>query len=214
MIKKGDFIEMDFVAKVNSTGIVFDTSIESEAKAHNIYSKETVFKPLVVCVGEGYLLKGLDDFVIDKKPGKYSVNLENAFGKKNAKLLRLVAIREFHKNKINPQPGLEVELDDRRGIVRTVNGGRVIVDFNHPLSSQDIIYDIDIKRIVEDEAEKVKSVLTFLKIPFKNVEIDSSNSDNVKVIISYGVDVPKELNEPITREIKRLTKIQECEFKQ
>lgn len=208
MIQKGDFIEMDFTAKVNNTGIVFDTTLESEAKKHNIYNKDVKFKPLVICVGEGQLLKGLDDFLIAKKLGKYTFSLENPFGKKDAKLLRLVSIKEFHKNKIQPVPGLEVELDNHRGIVRTVNGGRVIVDFNHPLASQDITYEIDIKRIVEEESEKVKGVLDFLKIPYKNVEVDGE-----KAIISYGVDVPKELNEPITNEIKRLTKIKEIEFK-
>jgi FKBP-type peptidyl-prolyl cis-trans isomerase 2 len=208
MIQKGDFIEMDFVAKVNSTGMVFDTTIESEAKQHNIYNKEVMFKPLTVCVGEGQLLKGLDDFLIGKKLGKYSVSLENAFGKKDAKLLRLVSIKEFHKNQIQPHPGLEVELDDRRGIVRTVNGGRVIVDFNHPLSSQNITYDIDLKRIIEDESEKVIGVLDFLKIPHKNVELDAD-----KAIVTYGVEVPKEINEPIANEIKRLTKVKDVEFK-
>lgn len=208
MIQKGDFIEMDFTAKVNNTGMVFDTTVESEAKKHNIYNKDVKFKPLVICVGEGQLLKGLDDFLIAKKLGKHTVSLDNAFGKKDAKLLRLVSIKEFHKNKIQPVPGLEVELDDHRGIIRTVNGGRVIVDFNHPLASQDITYDIDIKRIVEDESEKVKCVLDFLKIPYKNVEVDGE-----KAILSYGIDVPKELNEPIANEIKRLTKIKDIEFK-
>lgn len=208
MIQKGDFIEMDYVAKVNNTGMVFDTTIESEAKKHNIYNKDIKFKPVVICVGEKQVVSGLDDFLIGKKLGKYTVSLENAFGKKNAKLLRLVSIKEFHKNQIQPQPGLEVELDDHRGIIRTVNGGRVIVDFNNPLASQDITYDVDLKRIVEDESEKVKGVLDFLKIPNKNVEMDGE-----KAIVTYGVDVPKEINEPIANEIKRLTKVKEVEFK-
>jgi FKBP-type peptidyl-prolyl cis-trans isomerase 2 len=208
MIQKGDFIEMDFIAKVNNTGMVFDTTIEREAKKHNIYNKDITFKPVVICVGERQVVSGLDDFLIGKKLEKYTVSLENAFGKKDAKLLRLVSIKEFHKNQIQPQPGLEVELDDRRGIVRTVNGGRVIVDFNNPLASQDITYDVDLKRIVEDESEKVKSVLDFLRIPHKNVEMDGE-----KAIVTYGVDVPKEINEPIANEIKRLTKVKEVEFK-
>ncbi|MGV8151321.1 MAG: FKBP-type peptidyl-prolyl cis-trans isomerase [Candidatus Woesearchaeota archaeon] len=208
MIQKGDFVQLDFTAKVNATGMVFDTTLESEAKKHNIYNKDIVFKPAVICVGERQLLTPLDDFLIGKALGKYSLSIENAFGKKDAKLLRLISIKEFHKHKINPVPGLEVELDDRRGIVRTVNGGRVIVDFNNPLASQDITYDVELRKIVEDESEKVRGVLEFLKIPYKSVETDAD-----KAFISFGVEVPKELNEPIAAEIKRLTKMKDVEFK-
>ncbi|GIU70291.1 MAG: peptidyl-prolyl cis-trans isomerase [Candidatus Woesearchaeota archaeon] len=206
MIQKGDFIEIDFTARVKSSGVVFDTTIESEAKKHNIYVKDYVFKPMIVCVGEGQLVKQLDDFLIGKKLGKYSVDIPDAFGKKDAKLLRLISIKEFHKHNIDPIPGLEVELDSHRGVVRTVNGGRVIVDFNHPLASQEIVYDIDIKRIVEDDSEKIKGILDFLKFPYKNVEID-----NNQAIIYTDIDL--EMNQLISEEIQRLTKIKEITFR-
>ena len=156
-IKLGDFIELDYTARIKNNDIVFDTTIESDAKKHGIHSPKVTYKPLTIKVGEGHLVKGLDEFIVDKVPGKYSVDLipEKAFGKKDAKLLRLVSIKEFHKNEIQPQIGLEVELDGNRGVVRTISGGRVIVDFNHPLSSQDIIYDLHIKSIVTDPKAKV-----------------------------------------------------------
>ena len=150
MIKKGDFVELEYTACIDNNGVIFDTTSEETAKVHNIYNKEASYKPLIVCVGEGHLLKGLDDFVVDKTPGKYIVKLENAFGKKNAKLLRLISVGEFKKHDVQPVPGLEVDLDGHRGIIRTVNGGRVIVDFNHPLASQDITYDINILGKVDD----------------------------------------------------------------
>ena len=208
-IKKGDFVELDYTAKITDSDIVFDTTIENDAKKHSIYNKDAKYKPLIVKVGEGQLVKGLDDFIVDKVPGTYKVDLnpENAFGKKNAKLLRLVSIREFHKNEIQPMPGLEVELDGYRGIVRAVSGGRVMVDFNHPLSSKDITYDVNIKGIVTDPKLKVEAALELFKIPFENV-----NHENDKVTVTFKTKIPDEVSTPIIAELKKLTDV-DVEFK-
>ena len=209
-IKKGDFIELDYTARIANTDTVFDTTSESDAKKFGIHSKNVKYKPVIIKVGEGHLVKGLDDFIVDKTPGVFKVDLspEMAFGKKNAKLLRLVSIKEFHKNQIQPQPGLEVELDGHRGIVRTVNGGRVIVDFNHPLSSQEITYDITIKGIVTDPKLKVESALDAFRIPFEKVELIEG-----KAVVSFKTKIPDEISKPIIEEIKKVTDVQNFEFK-
>jgi FKBP-type peptidyl-prolyl cis-trans isomerase 2 len=209
-IKKGDFIEMEFTAKIKNNNQVFDTTSEETAKKENIYSKEVTYKPIIFTVGQGHVLKGLDEFIVDKEPGTYNIVLspENAFGKKDAKLLRLIGKGEFTKHDIDPMPGLEVDLDGNRGIIRTVNGGRVIVDFNHPLASQEIEYDISIKRIVSDEKEKIEGLLNIFKIPFKTVELQ----DN-KATISFAVEIPQEITKPIADEIVKLTGIKDIMFK-
>lgn len=208
-VKIGDFIELDYTARIKSNGIVFDTTIEADAKKHGIHDSKIKYKPLIIKVGQGQLVKGLDDFIVDKALGNYTVELEpeQAFGKKNAKLLRLISIKEFHKNQIQPMPGLEVELDGNRGIVRTISGGRVIVDFNHPLSSQDIIYDISIKGIVIDPKTKVEAVLELFKIPFENTELNDG-----KVVVTFKTKIPDEVSKPILDELKKLTDV-DVEFK-
>jgi len=208
-IKAGDFIELDYTARIKDTDMVFDTTVESDAKKHGIHAKDIKYKPLIIKVGQGQLVHGLDAFIADKAPGTYKVDLdaEHAFGKKNAKLLRLVSIKEFHKNQIQPMPGLEVELDNRRGIVRTVNGGRVIVDFNHPLSSKDITYDVTIKSIVTDPKVKVESALEMFRIPFENVEFVDG-----KAQVTFKTKIPDEVAKPIADELKKLTDV-DIEFK-
>jgi len=209
-IKAGDFIELDYTAKLANTDAVFDTTIESDAKKHNIHNKDVKYKPLVIKVGSGHLVPGLDKFLVDKTPGNYTVELtsENAFGKKNAKLLRLISINEFHKNEIRPMPGLEVELDGNRGVVRTVSGGRVIVDFNHPLSSQDVTYDISIKGIVTEPNLKVEAALEIFKLPFEKV-----TTDNDKVIVQFKTAIPPEITETLLTELKKITNVENIEFK-
>jgi FKBP-type peptidyl-prolyl cis-trans isomerase SlyD len=208
-VKKGDFIELDYTAKIKTKDLVFDTTLEADAKKHGIHNDKILYKSLIVKVGQGQLVKGLDAFIIDKTPGNYTVELEpeQAFGKKNAKLLRLVSIKEFHKNQIQPMPGLEVELDGHRGVVRTVNGGRVIVDFNHPLSSQDIVYNIIVKGIVDDPKLKVEAALEMFKIPFENSELVDG-----KVLVTFKAKIPEEVSKPILEELKKLTDV-DVEFK-
>jgi FKBP-type peptidyl-prolyl cis-trans isomerase 2 len=209
-IKKGDFVELDYTARISNTDTVFDTTSEGDAKKFKIHSKDVKYKPLIVKIGEGHLVKGLDDFIVDKVPGMYKVDLspELAFGKKNAKLLRLVSIKEFHKNQIQPMPGLEVELDGNRGIVRTISGGRVIVDFNHPLSSQNITYDVTIKSIVVDPKLKVEAALEMFRIPFEKVEFE-----NEKAVVSFKTKIPDEITKPIIDELRKLTDVKDVEFR-
>ena len=209
-IKKGDFIELDYTAKITSTGSVFDTTIESDAKKHDIYNKDVKYLPMIVKVGEGHMVKGLDAFVVEKEPGSYTVELtpENAFGKKDAKLLRLISIAEFRKSNIQAMPGLEVELDGHRGVIRTVNGGRVIVDFNHPLSSQDITYAVTLKGVITDPKTKIETALNILQLPFDKVELVDG-----KASVSFKTKIPEDVSKPILDELKRLSDVNDIEFK-
>jgi len=122
--------------------------------------------------------------------------------------LRLISLGEFKKHNIQAMPGLEVELDGQRGIIRTVNGGRVIVDFNHPLSSQEVNYDVVIKNIITDDKRRIEALLNLFKIPIKSVEVSEG-----KVIIEFGVEMPQEITKPIADEIVRLVGIRDIVFK-
>ncbi len=208
-IKAGDFVSLDFVGILKSTDTVFDTTKEDVAKAHGFNTERATYKPLIIKIGEGQLLKALDDFLVGKKSGNYHLDLpaELAFGKKDAKLLRLISIGEFRKHEIAPQPGLEVELDGRRGIVRTVNGGRVIVDFNHPLSSQDISYDLTVNGVIADTAMKVEAVLGMFQLPFKSVKLE-----NNVATIALATPIPAELTDTLKKEFIRLTGVADILF--
>ena len=47
---------------------------------------------------------------------------------------------------LNPIPSLPVNIDNLNGIIRTVSGGRVIVDFNHPLSGRVLSYNVKVNK--------------------------------------------------------------------
>jgi FKBP-type peptidyl-prolyl cis-trans isomerase 2 len=210
MIKIGDFVELEYTGRIKDDKIVFDTTIEETAKSSDIYSEKFKYKPVIICVGEKHLVKGLDDALIGKNPGKYTIEVksENAFGKKAADLLKLIPLRLFAKDEVKPYVGLEVNVDGTIGVVRNVSGGRIIVDFNHPLAGRDLIYDIEIKRIVTDLLEQVKAVLELIGVPFENLDIMDE-----KATITIKAKLPDEIIKPLSDDIIRLTGLKAVEFK-
>ena len=146
MIKEKDFIEIEYTG-MTKDNLVFDTTDEKLAKKEGIAQPNAIYGPTVICIGQGQVIEGLDKQLIDKEIGKeYTVELqpEEAFGKKSAQLIQLVSTRKFKQNEIMPQPGLQVDIDGMNGIIKTVTGGRTLVDFNHPLSGKVIEYKFKI----------------------------------------------------------------------
>jgi len=205
-IKKGDFIELDYTGKIKDGAVVFDTTIEKIAKDNNLDQKNAVYKPITVCIGEGHLIKGLDEGLVGKSVGKHEFDVEpdNGFGRKKAELLKLVPMKIFRQQNITPFSGLEVNVDGMFGIIRTASGGRVIVDFNHPLSSRDLVYDVDVKKIIIDLKEQVEVVLELGGIAFELVSVTGT-----KAVIKTKQDLSAEIKNNIQKEVIRLTKVKD-----
>jgi len=208
-IKDKDFVEIEYTGKVKDS-VIFDTTDEKIAKDNNIYSEKMEFGPIIICVGEQQVIKGLDKNLIDKEPGDYTIELspEDSFGKKSAKLIQLISTSKFKQQNIAPMPGLQINIDGIIGIIKTVSGGRTLVDFNHPLAGKDIVYNIKVNRIVTDPKEKISSFLKF-GLSLRDFEV---NVENNKASIALKKEIPKEIKESIAKKLKELTNI-EAEFK-
>ncbi|HLC62868.1 MAG TPA: peptidylprolyl isomerase [Candidatus Nanoarchaeia archaeon] len=206
-IKKGDFIEISYLAKVHDTNLVFDLTDEEDAKTHGLYDKSRTYQPIIICVGKNDILKGLDEELPGKEPGKsYTITLqpEQAFGKKTSNMIKLVPTSLFHKQQINPVPGLQVNLDNIIGTIKSVSGGRTIVDFNHPLSSKIILYEIKILRIITSPKEKLEGFLAHVITKYE-VTIE-----NEKAIISSNIKeahIKQELEKEILSRIPEIISI-------
>ncbi len=159
-IKDKDFLEIEFVGK-EEDGRIFDSNIKEELEKMNSNIKP---KPFVFCLGEGMFLKAIDDFLIDKKVGEnYKIELssEQAFGKRNPKMIQMIPMKMFNEQKTRPIPGAMFVFDGRPAKILTVSGGRVMVDFNNPLAGKNVVYDIKVKRKVEELNEKTKALIDF-----------------------------------------------------
>ena len=207
-LKKGDFIEVDYVGKIKDENKIFDLTNEEIAKKEKVYHKDHNYKPIIICLGFNDIIKGLDEELINKDLGNYKIEIkaEKAFGKKTYDLIKLVPSSIFTKENIRPFPGLQVNIEGLIGTVRSVSGGRSLIDFNHPLAGKDLIYEVEIKRIITNLEEKLKSLLE-LKLG-KEIEFSIIND---KAVIK--LDLKKELKEQLIKEIKdKIPEIKEIEF--
>ena len=164
LLKKDDFIEVDYTGKLADSGEVFDTTNAEIAKKADIPS-DRKYESVVVQLGKNHLLKGIERQLEGKEIGneyKFKVSPEEGFGKKTAKLIQLVSTAKFREQKIVPMVGMQVNIDGVVGVIRAVSGGRVIVDFNHPLAGRELEYEVVVKRKVTDVKERLGQCLRFL----------------------------------------------------
>lgn len=162
-IKKNDFIEVEFTGNISNTDEIFDTNIEADAKKAGMDLKN--IKPFVLAVGHKMLPTGFDNDLIGKEAGKdYTVDIkpEDAFGKRNPQMVRMVPTKHFIEQKINPVRGMQLALDGQLVKVLSSDRGRTLVDFNNPLAGKPVTYIYKINKIVDDQKEKINALQDFL----------------------------------------------------
>ncbi|MBW2975831.1 peptidylprolyl isomerase [Candidatus Woesearchaeota archaeon] len=210
-VKKHDFVEIEYTGMIKEDNIVFDTTDEKIAKENNLHSHDD-YGPAVVCVGEEQLLKGVDKSLEGKETGEeYEIEVkpEDAFGNKNAKLIQLIPTTKFKQQNLQPMPGMQVNIDGMFGIIKTVSGGRTLVDFNHPLAGKDLLYKIKINRKVTDDREKLSGYLR-LSLGTKDFEAEIADS-NAKIALK--IELPKETKERLSKKTTELIpNIKKVEF--
>ena len=213
-IKKGDFIEVEYTGKTKE-GIVFDTTDEQIAKENKIHNKDASYGPIIICIGESHIISGIDKRLQGKNIGEYDfeISQEEGFGKKTAKLFRLIPMSAFRNQDIQPFPGLQVNIDGIIGVVKTVSGGRIIVDFNHPLAGKELEYHIKINRLVEGIDEKIKGLI---KLQFGLKDDDFSvviKDDNAEVILNKNeINIPEEIQKIFKEKAIKLTEVKDITF--
>lgn len=203
-IKNGDFAKIQYTGKIPE-GTVFDTTIEKKAKEIGMDHTHAHNDAVTICLGEGHVIVGLDKRLNDAEVQKdytFTIPPEEGFGKKDAKLIQLMQTNRFRREDITPEPGLRVNVDDQIGIIKSVSGGRTLVDFNHPLAGIELTYEVKVLSKVDDVQEKAKCVMenTFhLHNPNLTVK------EGTLTVIIPG-DVPKDVKEVIETKVKSLVK--------
>jgi FKBP-type peptidyl-prolyl cis-trans isomerase SlyD len=178
MVEKGKMVKISYDGYVD--GKLFDTTNEELAKKEGIYNPAIVYGPVAVFAGEGQVLPGLDEAILEMDVGEERELVlppEKAFGKRDPSKIKLVPLSEFTKRGIKPIKGLVITIDGVPGKIVSVNSGRVLVDFNHELAGKEVKYRIKIEEIVEDKNDMVKEI----------VKMYVPRLSDVKVVIEDGI---------------------------
>ena len=139
--KTGDLVKVHYTGKLTS-GEQFDSSAGRE--------------PLEFTVGAGQMIKGFDAAMPGMTVGeKKTINIapEEAYGPKAEE-----AIIEFPRENVPSdmvlEPGMKLTLSNQQGqpvpvIVVEVKDDIIILDSNHFLAGQELIFDIELVEIVD-----------------------------------------------------------------
>ncbi len=187
---KGSLILLDYTARIKDNGEIFETTIEEDAKKSNLYDPTRKYEPRLISVGEGWVLKGLDEALTSTDVGqKLSIEIspDKGFGERDTNKVRMIPQRKLGEKANEVKVGDVVELDDRTGIIRYIGSGRVQIDYNHRLASRILVYDVNVVKKIESNEDKIKYLLK------RRLPIDDEKAkfeyNNDTVIIELAEDI-------------------------
>lgn len=161
-LHKGDFILIDQTGKVKETGDIFDTTIEETAKKEHLYKEGEIYEPKLVVIGEGWVLKTLDESLTTIKITKKTpieIPPKKAFGERDPEKIKRVSLRNLTAKGITPNLGKRIEYNGKMATIRTIGAGRVLLDFNPPLAGKTLIYEVTIQKKLTTKKQKIAALI-------------------------------------------------------
>ena len=113
--------------------------------------------PATFSVGDGNLLPGFESSLLGLEVGderEFIISPENAFGQHNAQNVQAVDRGNFDESELEIGSILSFQNGDGElpGVIIALEKNQVMVDFNHPLSGKNIVFQV---KIVEINPERV-----------------------------------------------------------
>ncbi|WP_456434631.1 FKBP-type peptidyl-prolyl cis-trans isomerase [Methanopyrus sp.] len=178
-VKKGDFVKIHYTGRMRDSDEVIDTTRKEVAEEHGLNVKPG---PVVIVVGAGMVWEPVEEALMGSEPGdelEVEVPREKAFGKRDPSLVRTYRKSEF-EGSVKPGDTV-VSPDGRRGRVLSVDGGRVRVDFNHPLAGKTLTYEVEVVDVLKDTMERAEGLLETM-VPSVDAELElDGNTLRVRV---------------------------------
>lgn len=130
-IETGDTVTFNYEGKVED-GSTFHTFDE---------------EPLIVELGAGVLIKGLEDELLGMSVGEektFQVTPENGYGVENPDMVQLLDSKLFADAGMNPEPGMVLKTPHGNCHVTRVLEDKVEISYNHPLAGRTLDYNVKI----------------------------------------------------------------------
>lgn len=179
--KENDFLKVEFDMYANNK--LVQTTDKKKADEAKIELKVPGAQTIVL--GKQFILKALDDDIItnNKESNILELTPEQAYGKREKDYIKTFPKSAFDEQKLRAIPGMAYDFNGNMGIVKTVVGARIMVDFNNPLAGRDIKLSYKIVGKIDDLKQKLDLVLeVILRLPKGNFEV----SIKEKTIVMKG----------------------------
>ena len=179
-LKDGDIVTLDYEGRTE--GILFDTTLEKEAKKENALVENRKYAPITVVVGEGRLVPGFEKDLKKAKVGKVTevkIAPEDAYGPRDTKLIETMSISKFRRTCPDAKGyvGEELNIEGRPAILANVYGSRVRVDFNPGLAGKELVFKYTVKSILKKPVDIIKALFT----------MEYPNDDDFEVTVDKGI---------------------------
>lgn len=193
---KGDFVLLEYTIKVKETNTVVDTTDAELAKRENVYESSKIYGPTLVVLGKNWINSFVEEEITrmsENEEREIEVPPEKAFGERDPSKVKVFSIREFQRRGYSINIGDTVEIGGMRGTIKQVSGGRVVVDFNHPLAGKVLLYKVKVLKKLEDPVEKLKGLaVRHLKIPWEELTLNYNESEKKLTITLPGKYISQE----------------------
>lgn len=212
-VKEGDFVSIDYIGILEDGQEIFDLTDKKVAKEKKIYQEGRDYSPATIIVGAGHLVKGLEKKLVGLRLGETKevlIEPNEAFGRRDGQLMKLVPLKIFIKQQIRPYPGMQVNLQGILGRVQSVESGRVLVDFNHPLAGKKLKYIVTIRDILEKPEDRIAGLLK-LHAGLKKEQFEITKEGN-SFTIKVKMEIPKFVEDMVSQEIEKYAGIKGTKF--
>ena len=183
---KGDFVTIKFDIYANNKLVQTTDEVKGKKAKLNIEK----YGPMTIILGQNFILKALDNDILNNNNNNNNnnkgnekildLNVDEAYGKRNKKLIKTFPKSTFDEKKIKAIPGITYDFNGMYGLVKSVVGGRVMVDFNNPLAGKNIKIIYSIIEKVEKINLKIDLIMnTILKLEKSNYNISINDKEIV-----------------------------------
>lgn len=200
--KEGDFVKLDYDLYANGS-LVQTTDAK---KATELKTEQKNVKPFEMILGKGFLLKALDEDILkNNKSNTLELTAEKAYGKRQKELIKTFPKSVFDEQKLRAVPGMVYDFNGMYGTVKSVVGGRVMVDFNNPLSGKDIKVEYKVLEKIENITEKVRLVFErVLRIPSTMFKAEKKDKELILKIPQQLVVMKEQLEKSLEEMIPEI----------
>lgn len=193
---KGDFLLIEFTVRVKETGVVIDTTDAELAKKENVYDPNKLYGPVLLILGKNWINPFVEEEIAkmsENEEKEIEVPPEKAFGERDPSKIKVFSLRDFQRRGYEVNVGDTVEIGGLRGIVKQISGGRVVIDFNHPLAGKTLVYRVKVVKKIEDTEEKIKTLSSrHLKIPANEITTIYQEQEKKLTIVLPGKYITRE----------------------